>query len=232
MSTEEKAKKRPRSARKLRALIALLAAGALMFAALRQPFNRMLGTIGVVAESAGQLPRDAQRAADLCVQEALADSVMPASVGETGQMLGVLRDALKECVTPSEGAIKLNVSKSKYIIDQYRDEQNCRVFVRRSDWHSRDIAAAITGASAVDYRVEMKAPGDKNWTEPSVGSHVMEDSEKPEVAGYRAGWLAIPPWPEGLYEVRYRQNAEAEPVTIAFDMEFNGWYTVYINCPD
>ncbi len=168
-------------------------------------------------------------AQDVCVEEAFANSAMPTTIAEARQLLSDLRDVLAECDPPSEGAIELDVMRQVNIDGMHADEYGCYAGISYGQRAEKpEIYVIVVGDGNANFLLELKRPGSQLWREASdVNLRTFVDD--PDTSYYIHEWDGYN-WPKGRYEVRYEAFVGADPVTVAFNAEYDSRYRIDIAC--
>lgn len=169
-------------------------------------------------------------AQDICVENALANSAMPTTIAEARQLITDLRQILLECDPPAEGVIELDVMREVNVDGMFLDDYGCYAGVsygRRAE--KPEIYVIIVGDGNANYLLELKRPGSQKFRKATdVDLRTFVDD--PESAYYIHEWDGYN-WPKGRYEVRYEAFVGADPVTLAFEAEYDSRYRIDIYCP-
>ena len=111
----------------------------------------------------------------------------------------------------------------------YQDEYGCYAGVSYGRRAAKpEIDVIIVGDGNANYLLELKRPGSQKWRKATdVDLRTFVDD--PDTAYYIHEWDGYN-WPKGRYEIRYEAFVGANPVTLAFDAEYDSQYRIDIAC--
>lgn len=169
-------------------------------------------------------------AQDVCVTEYMANLATPTTVTELRQYLEDIRQVLSECDPPSEGAIEVEVQRSKDFSLFERDENGCYAGVSYGVRTRKPIVYGdVSGPGFLNTLVELKEPGESRFkapTESETTTYVDNPDEYFQHHNWGHSYMS-----KGRYEFRYEAFIGADPVILAFEAEHNAVHFVSIYCP-
>lgn len=167
-------------------------------------------------------------AQDVCVTDYMANLASPTTVSELRQYIDDLREVLSECDPVAENVKEVEPKGNPKADDLGEDDNGCLygiVIVSRKS--SPEIFGMAQGERGRAVFFEMKKPGQSKFEEARYDKH-MSDQMGDDIYTYL--WVWDGPFRKGRYEVRYEAFVGAEPVTLAFDVEYNAEYFVLVSC--
>lgn len=166
-------------------------------------------------------------AQDVCVTNAMANLATPTTVTELRQYLEDIRQVLSECDPVSEGAIEVEILRDWDYDLVERDANGCYaavVYGPRLD--GPIVQATVEGKGHRSTFIELKEPGASTYAASEIEFRTFDNSDVP-YASHNWGERFMS---TGRYEVRYEAFIGADPVTLAFEVEYNAWHRIQILC--
>ena len=190
-------------------------------------FKKMLGLAALALWLVLLVNGAAVMAQDVCVTEYMANLATPTTVTELRQYLEDIRQVLRECDPPSEGAIEVEILRDWDYDLVERDANGCYaavVYNRRLD--GPFVFATVEGKGHRSTLVELKEPGASAYVTSEIEIGPFANSD--ELHAYHNWGERF--MPTGRYEVRYEAFIGADPVTLAFEVEHNAEHRIQIYC--